>query len=179
MLVKNTLFTSKLAEQKAREDRTTKEFKQFKKDEARRWIKSLISKKLKIKSMLEEVKELQTQIGLSGVQYSDMPKNPNANDDAVLNYVLLLEKQTENLKNLITQYEADITRAETILQSLSCHPYAYTILKRHYFKGQSLVYISLNVNYSITQVKEIMSQALLELYDLLPYTEKTFIQHAL
>lgn len=160
-------------------DNETKEFKSFKINEAKNWIKSLLSMKSKIKMMKNDIKELQAQIGVSGVQYSDIPKNPNVSDDAILNLVIMLESQSEYFQDLIQQYNKELLESEYILQSLRCHELAYEVIKRHYFKKQSYVYIGMMLNFSDRYIKEICKKALLEIYDKLPYYKKTLLPKAI
>lgn len=151
----------------------TPEFEQFKVDEAKAWLKHLLSLKSKVKTMRDELKDLKNEVGISGVEYTDMPKNPNVSDDAILNTVLLYEKKNEMLNDLISEYEKTLVNAEFILQSLKSNEYAYELINRHYLMKEPMAKTCRETCYSERQIRNILRTALLELYYLLPYTYKT------
>ena len=118
-----------------------------------------------LKQIQERIEQQEAALGMLGISYSDLPKNPNLNTDKIPEGVIRLIELKEEWCGYYYEYSRDYEKAKAL-----CLP-AYIerhLLWLHYVDGKSWREVSKEVNYSRDYVQHLARDGITELYQLMP-----------
>lgn len=137
-------------------------------------------KKICAKAYLEYIRELNTRIetlreGIerkrslmlpSGIDYSGVPSSGSA-ADALGNGVVKLQDMIAEYATELAEYVEQGRIAKGVFEQLS-NPRAGTALMKYCLQGKTWEQVCVEVGYSYRRMMQIKSEAMLEIYDLMP-----------
>ena len=149
--------------------------------QAKRYLSIVRSAQFKIEVSLDEIASIRETMALTGSSaLDDMPHNPNANSDAVLNAVLAIEDRCSKLQQRVDEYRRITSEADDIISSLESHPLASVVISYYYIQGWTWKAIAYKYNKSISHLKSyVVNKALEEVYQKMPPQYRDAIPSAL
>lgn len=138
--------------------------------QAKRYLSIVRSAQFKIEVSLDEIASIRETMSITGSSaLDDMPHNPNANSDAVLNAVLAIEDRCSKLQQRVDEYRRITSEADDIISSLESHHLASAVVSYYYIQGWTWKEIASKYNKSMSHLKSyVVNKALEEVYQKMP-----------
>lgn len=155
------------------------EWKRYKRSRARVYLLLVRRTKFNLTAALEEIREMRDTMDIGSSNLDGMPRNPNVNDDAILNAVIAINNRCEQLEERTKEYTRIVTECDEVIASLSSHPTAGICISEHYLRGVPLRTLAKRLNYSESHIySSIIPSALDEIYDKMPHRFRDQIPQA-
>ena len=150
----------------------SEEYNVYKRIKAREYLAHIRHLQNRIFVDMSEIAEMRENLDATGSFKMDgMPRNPNTNDDALLNAIVAIDSRCEKLQTRVNDYEKYIAECDTILESLTSHELAGVALNLHYLRGVTTDDIANKFHYTKSYIQTfVIGAGLVELYHKMPTT---------
>ena len=114
----------------------------------------------------EEIERCRNMVALTGIRYSDMPRNPNLDTDRIPNAIAALLEAQEAYCEIVDSYTREYQEAFAIFHKPD-KP-GRSLAWNHYVSGLSWSDIASREGYSESHVRRMVTDALVDAFDDLP-----------
>ena len=153
------------------------EFDEWKAEQAAKWLRHIRELKHDI-ARLEDDIEVQRSLALpSGIDYSRPSVQTSTSQDAIPNAVIRLEESIAQYTTELVGYLDEKQQARECISRLGDARYR-AVLSLYYVNGHSWATVGEKVGYSEVHCKELRSEALPSVYEVMPREYRTQIPRA-
>ena len=153
------------------------EFDEWKAEQAAKWLRHIRELKHDI-ARLEDDIEVQRSLALpSGIDYSRPSVQTSPSQDAIPNAVIRLEESIAQYTTELVGYLDEKQQARECISRLGDARYR-AVLSLYYVNGHSWATVGEKVGYSEVHCKELRSEALPSVYEVMPREYRTKIPRA-
>lgn len=148
---------------------STREIKEYRRDQAERWLKRVMSLKRRVDTLSAEIEEHRSiASGLSSVESDGMPKPPNSSPDSIPNAIIRLHELIADYVTELRGYVEEQDEAHRALLNIEDEQ-CREVLTRHYLLSRSWERCCVEMNYTYDGIMKLRRRALLKAYDVMPH----------